>query len=368
MRLAFLGTRGVPARYGGFETAVEEVGRRLVERGHAVTVYCRHSPERLASYRGMRLVHLPAVKRKSADTLSHTALSMVHAIRTRPRYDAAIVMNTANSPFLPLAKAKGLSTALHVDGLEWKRGKWGRLGRSYYLLAEKLGTRWADALIADARGIQAYYLERYGSQSVFIPYGAPLIDRRGDRLPELGLRSGRYHLVVARFEPENSIDVIVEGYIRSASQYPLIVVGNAPYNSKYTRRIEDLASTDDRVRLLGSMWDQLLLDDLYANALTYVHGHTVGGTNPSLLRAMGAGTAVSAVDVVFTREVLGDTGHYFDTPAGVAKLLEESEISQDAARKRGAQGRERAAALYDWEHVASDYERLCERLSTLRTA
>ena len=354
----------MPARYGGFETAVEEVGRRLVDRGHSVTIYCRHSADPQPTYRGMRLVHLPALRVKSAETLSHTALSMLHAVRTKPRFDAAIVMNAANSPFLPLARASGLPVALHMDGLEWKRGKWGRVGRRYYRAAESLGARWADTLIADARGIQDYYLAQHGVDSEFIPYGAPLVVRREERLAELGLHSRRYHLLVARFEPENSVELLVRGYIGSRATHPLIVVGSAPYSATYTGMIESLAAEDDRVRLLGSVWDQELLDSLYANAATYVHGHTVGGTNPSLLRAMGAGTPVLAIDVVFTREVLGDTGRFFETPAELARMLEESEASADEEHERGERGRRRAAALYDWDQVAADYERLCRQLST----
>jgi glycosyltransferase involved in cell wall biosynthesis len=289
---------------------------------------------------------------------------MVHAVRAKPRFDVAIVMNAANSPFLPLARAAGLPVALHMDGLEWRRGKWGRLGRRYYRTAESIGARWADALVADARGIQAYYLEKHGVDSEFIPYGAPLVVRTKKGLAELGLHAGEYHVLVARFEPENSVELIVRGYIGSDAKHPLVVVGSAPYSAAYTRTIQSLAAGDDRVRLLGAVWDQELLDALYANAATYIHGHTVGGTNPSLLRAMGAGTPVLAIDVVFTREVLGDTGRFFENATDLARLLVESEVSADEERERGERGRQRAAALYDWDQVATDYERLFRQLST----
>ena len=361
MNIAFLGIRGVPARYSGFETAAEEVGRRLVERGHAVTVYCRGRDEH-SEWMGMRLVHLPTLRLKVTDTLAHTALSMLHLQRRPP--DVAVIFNAANAPLLPLARARRVPVALHVDGLEWKRAKWGPMGKRYYRAAERLAVRWADALIADARGIEEYYRQTFGAPSSFIPYGAPILaDPRTDRLAELDLLPRRYHLVVARFEPENNVETMVRGYLASASSLPLAVVGSAPYSARYTERIRDLAASDARVRLLGGVWDQDLLNALYANAYCYLHGHSVGGTNPTLLRAMGAGAPVLAFDVVFNREVLADTGRFFAGPDALARLVDEEEADSDACRQRGLRGRDRAAALYDWDAVTDGYEALCERLA-----
>lgn len=359
MRIALVGTRGVPARYGGFETAVEEIGRRLVERGHDVTVYCRG--ERGASdYLGMRLVHLPALRRRSLETLSHTALSVAHLVSHR-RPDAVVVFNAANAPFLPVLRARRVPVATHVDGLEWRRGKWGAAGRRYYRAAESLAVRWSDTLIADAQGIADYYDCEFGADTELIAYGAPQIDPdRTDRLSELGLSPRGYHLVVARFEPENHVDVVVEGYVRSGARRPLLVVGSAPYADAYTDRVRALA--DDRVRLLGGVWDQDLLDQLYAGSITYLHGHSVGGTNPSLLRAVGAQAPVNAFDVVFNREVLGEAGRYWRTPADVAALVELAESDEAATAERGVASGVRAK-LYDWDDVAVRYERLCEDLA-----
>ncbi|GMA86235.1 hypothetical protein GCM10025868_14850 [Angustibacter aerolatus] len=254
MRIALIGTRGVPARYGGFETAIEEVGRRLVDRGHDVTVYCRGDDEHGGAYLGMRLVHLPAMRRRSLETLSHTALSVLHLV-TRRRPDTAVVFNAANAPFLPLLRARRVPLATHVDGLEWQRGKWGPAGRRYYRTAESLAVRWSDALIADAQGIADYYDGEFGAETALISYGAPSVDPdRLDRLAELDLAPQGYHLVVARFEPENHVHVAVEGYVRSGATLPLVVVGSAPYADAYTEQVRALA--DDRVRLLGGVWDQ----------------------------------------------------------------------------------------------------------------
>lgn len=363
MRIALVGTRGVPARYGGFETCVEEVGRRLVERGHEVVVYCRRTTgaEPVPEYLGMRLVHLAAVRSRTLETLSHTALSALHLVRHRT--DAAIVFNAANAPFLPLLRAARIPVATHVDGLEWKRAKWGKGGRTYYRAAESLAVRWSDALIADARGIQEYYTERFGVATDLIPYGAPKVAGGADRLAELGLEPDGYHLVVARFEPENHVDVIVDGYRRSRARLPLVVVGSAPYADEYTAKVHALG--DDRVRFLGGVWDQELLDQMYANARTYLHGHSVGGTNPSLLRAIGAGTATTAFDVVFNREVLGDSGRWFSTADDVAREVEAAEDDPEATRRR-AEGALREAARYDWDDVTTGYEELCVRLAAGR--
>ena len=368
MRICFLGTRGLPPRYGGFETAAEEIGRRLVERGHSVTVYSRSTgassrAERPTSHMGIDLVHLPTVRLKAAETLVHTGLSSIH-LQLRP-CDVAIMFNAANAPFLPLLRARGVPCALHVDGLESKRSKWGRLGRGYYLVAESLGVRWADALIADAFGIQHYYQRMYAAETVYLAYGAPLLDDPGDSgLAALGLRRHDYHLVVARLEPENHVDLVVEGYLRSTARSPLVVVGSAPYAARHLRDIEGLAARDpERVRLLGSIWDQDLLNQLYANASSYVHGHSVGGTNPSLLRAMGAGTPVMAYDVVFNREVLGQCGRYFPDAAGLGALVERAEEDRAGERARGRSGQVRVAQRYDWEQVVDGYERLCAALA-----
>ncbi|WP_298459577.1 DUF1972 domain-containing protein [uncultured Cellulomonas sp.] len=366
MSIALAGTRGVPARYGGFETCVEEVGRRLVDRGHDVVVYCRSSAgegDRPSTYLGMRLVHLPAARRRSLETLTHTGLSVGHLAANR--VDAAIVFNAANSPWLPVLRAARIPVATHVDGLEWRRAKWGPVGRRYYRFAESAAVRWSDALIADAQGIASYYTSAFGVPTSLITYGAPLLDDAGhDRLDGVALEPGRYHLVVARFEPENHVHLIVEGYARSASTLPLVVVGTAPYADEYTHRVHALA--DQRVRFFGGVWDQTLLNQLYANARTYLHGHSVGGTNPSLLRAIGAGTAVSAYDVGFNREVLGADGRYFRTPDDVAAAVDASDADLEGTELR-AKALRRRAEDYDWDVVTDQYEELCRELRARRT-
>jgi glycosyltransferase involved in cell wall biosynthesis len=359
----------VPARYGGFETAVEEIGSRLVDRGHEVVVYCRDAGDLApGTHLGMELVHLPAAHRKSLETLSHTALSVSHLLARRRPCDAAFVFNAANAPLIPPLRARGVPVVVHVDGLEWQRDKWQGAGRRYYRVVEGLAVRWADALIADAQGIADYYADEFGAPTELITYGAPVQDDPGaTRLAELDLHPLAYHLVVARFEPENHVREIVMGYSESTSRHPLVVVGSAPYSNDYIAEVRRLADADPRVRLLGGVWDQAQLDELYANSLTYLHGHSVGGTNPSLLRAMGAGTAVLAYDVVFNRETLGDRGWFFDRPATLARLLEEAEARPDTLADAGRALRERARTTYDWDDVTSLYEDLALRLAAGET-
>lgn len=363
LRIAMIGTRGVPASYGGFETAVEEVGKRLVERGHDITVYTRGSEHREREYLGMRVVHLPALRQKQLETLSHTGLSALHAV-SRKAPDAAFVFNAANSPFVPLLRARGIPVALHMDGLEWKRSKWGARGRAYYRWAEQFGVRSADALIADAPGIADYYADQFGVPTELIRYGAPIIESAPiDGITALGLRPDGYHLVVARFEPENHVLEIVEGYRASGAAAPLVVVGSAPYAAEYTQRIHTAAAGDPRIRLLGGVFDQDLLDALYFHARTYVHGHSVGGTNPSLLRAMGAGTAVIAWDVNFNRETLDDLGWFFEDASEVERHFTDLELDREQVPTLSAAVQARAKDNFRWDDVATAYENLAGRIA-----
>lgn len=365
MRIAMIGTRGVPARYGGFETAVEEIGRRLAAGGHEVTVYTRGEKHPEPTYLGMKLVHLPAVKKKVAETLSHTALSVGHAAVRRPQ--VALVFNAANAPLLPVLRTLRIPVATHVDGLEWKRAKWSGAGQRYYKTVEKLAVRWSDALISDAVGIQDYYRETFGASSVFIPYGAPILGETDTgKLREAGYEPGGFHLIVARFEPENHLHVKIEGFRASRATRPLVVVGSAPYSDTYTARLHELAGGDPRIRFVGGVWDQDLLDAYYAGALTYLHGHSVGGTNPSLLRAMGAGASVLAYDVNFNREVLGDSGRFFGDAASLAAAVEAAEADPAGTALLGEAARKRAAESYVWDDVARAYEKLCADLAARR--
>ena len=363
LHVAILGTRGVPAKYGGFETAVEEIGCRLADWGHRVTVYARNPGQTLTEYRGMRVINAPAVRTKTAETLSHTAITTLHSIR-RERTDVALLMNAANAPLLPVFRRSGIPTVIHLDGLESRRAKWRGTGARYYRWAEKWATKWADRVISDSREIQRIINDKYGLESDFIPYGAEVISPVGGRLPEMNLVRRDYHLVVARFEPENHVLEAVHAYRVSDETRPLVVVGSSPYSHWYTRRVEEAAAGDSRIRLVGGIYDKELLDQLYANCRTYIHGHSVGGTNPSLLRAMGTGAPVLAFDCVFNREVLDDGGYFWASVSELTEYFDEiadSDEDDEVARQLNEfsrQGRDRIVTEYSWDAVARDYERV----------
>ena len=367
MHIAMIGTRGVPARYGGFETAIEEIGKRLVAGGHQVTVYCRNSFGGDVMWRdvhGMRCVPLPAARHRALETLSHSAVSSLHAAAiSRP--DVAFVFNAANAPFVRLLQAFGIRCALHTDGLEWQRGKWGPIGRRYYLLSERFGAMHADLIISDAEEISRYYAVRYNRPSEVISYGAELISPPASIVASMGLTPGEYYLAVARLEPENHVDVIVDGYGQTSSTRPLVVVGSTPYPRDYQNRLLATAAMDSRVAMLGSIWDERI-DALYAHTAMYLHGHSVGGTNPSLLRAMGAGAPVGAWDVVFNRQVTQAPSRcFFDRPQGVARLIEDCETDPSFWAANGAAGRKRVDMHYRWDDVAAAYERVADKLAAL---
>lgn len=353
LRFAMIGTRGVPAKYGGFETAIEEIGSRLVKRGYAVDVYCRNPEQKIREHKGMRLINLPALRTRTLETLSHSGLSVAHAVFARP--DAAIVFNAANAPYLPLLKVARIPAAVHVDGLEWKREKWKGAGARYYKSAEKMAVASGLPLIADARGIADRLQATYGRDSYFLPYGAPILDVGSARLRQLDLHRRAYHLVVARMVPENHVAQIVDGYALAGSRHPLVVVGTATYGSEYMSKVEAFARGGD-VRLVGAVWDQDLLDELYGNSLSYLHGHSVGGTNPSLLRALGCGAPVTAFDVNFNREVTAGHARFFDNPAAVSRAVLEDDRDPEGAVARGQRGKAHAARTYRWEDVTDGYE------------
>ena len=364
MRIAILGTRGIPARYGGFETLAEELSARLAAAGHAVTVYARaHTAVRgVTFHRGVAVHVLPALRFKSLETLSHTLLSSLHA--NRRRYDVILLCNAANAPLIPLLHARRLPVALNVDGLERKRRKWGVLGRAYYRMCERLSARWADEVVTDARVIQRYYRRAWQRSSVMIPYGGDLPSpAEDDVLHRLGLSKGGYFLYVSRFEPENNPDRVVEAYRGVPGDAQLVLVGDAPYADELIRRVRSLAAADPRVVLPGSVYGEGYRQLLF-NARAYIHATEVGGTHPALVEAMGAGRTVLFLDNLANREVVGTTGLPFTFTGDrslttvLTAFLTSPELFSDLADT----ARARVMELYRWDDVAAVYERLLEVL------
>lgn len=368
MKIAFVGTRGVPARYGGFETCAQEIGRRLADRGHDITVYARSSfyPGRSPEWEGMRVRYKPAIRLKSFETLSHTAFSLIDAARRG--FDALLVFNVANSPLLFPARRRGTPVVLHADGLEWMRGKWGRLGRAYLHWAERISARHPGPLVADSDEIGRYYEERYGRETVRIAYGAEV---KTSAWPELiapfGIEPGRYVLQITRFEPENNADLAVRAFEGLKSDVKLVLVGGALYRSITRRTISE--SRDPRLVRPGFIYDKDVLRELLCNAAAYIHGNEVGGTNPALLEAMAAGCFVIARDVPFNREVLGNAGIYFRKDAGDLREKIEWALGHPAEREAGKTAAvEIIRTRYDWDRVVDAYEALFRGLAPGPTA
>ena len=359
-----MGTRGVPASYGGFETAVEEIGKRLVAGGHDVTVYCRNPGQTITEFEGMRLVNLPAIRHRMAETLSHTTVSAVRAI-VKDKPDIALVLNAGNAPLIRPLRAAGIPVAVHLDGLESRREKWRGAGARYYRWAEKSAVRNANVVVADAQAIAQHVQATYGRTAEVIVYGADVIDPGAHRLAELGLVRRDYHLIVARLEPENHVLEAVHGYRVSEETRPLVVVGSAPYSQWYIDKVHAAAGADPRVRFLGGVYDRELLDQLYANSRSYLHGHSVGGTNPSLLRAMGAGAPVLAFDCEFNREVTADRALFWSSADQLTRLFDEmAEGERDELLvELSESGKQRVTEAYQWDAVADGYRRMLENLA-----
>ncbi len=363
LHVALLGSRGIPCRYGGYETLMEELASRLVEGGFRVTVYCRShlTPKGLKSFRGAELVVLPSLRTKYLETPVHTLLSCLHA-RGRD-FDAALVVNSANALWLPLLSLAGIRHALHVDGIEKRRAKWGALGRAVYALSERLACVLPDRLITDAEVIQRHYLERYGASSTAITYGvAPDPPRPARILDELHLEERGYFLYVSRFEPENNPHRLVEAYASVQGELPLVMVGDAPYAGEFIRSFQERA--DARVHFPGAIYGEGYRG-LLANALAYVQATEVGGTHPALVEAMGYGNCVIVNDTPENREVAGEVALYFraDQPQSLSQQLEWVRAHPEEARQRGQEAARRAARLYSWDAVSHQYAQLFHRLA-----
>jgi glycosyltransferase involved in cell wall biosynthesis len=353
MRIAILGTRGIPANYGGFETFAEELSTRLAARGHDVTVYCRarHSEP---AYRGVRLVYLPAIRHKYAETVAHAFVSTLHLLAHRA--DAALYCNGANAIFTMLPRIFGMPVALNVDGIERNRKKWNALAKAWYLASEWLSTFCPTAVVTDAETIREYYRERYGKDSVFIPYGAETGKARGTGVLEsLGLEPGRYFLYVSRLEPENRALEVREAFERTRTEMKLALVGDAPYAREYIRRVRD--TRDARIVMPGAIYGEGYRE-LGSHCFAYIHATEVGGTHPALIEAMGRGALALYRDTPENAEVAGGAGIPFGPGELTAKLEEVLAMPEEARAALREKAAERVRERYSWDAVTDAYERL----------
>jgi glycosyltransferase involved in cell wall biosynthesis len=361
MKLAILGTRGIPANYGGFETFAEELSTRLAARGHDVTVYGRSNNIRFRgpTYKGVRLTILPTIGTKYLDTVSHTLLSAIHALPRR--FDCILMCNAANALFAFIPRLGATPVALNVDGIERKRKKWGLAGRTYYRLSERLATLIPNVIVTDASVIREYYMKEYRAPSVMISYGAEC-ERVSTTsvLDQLGVTPRGYFLYVSRLEPENNAHLVIQSFEKVAAAMPLLIVGDAPYAAKY---IDQLRSTrDPRVRFPGAIYG-MGYRELQSHAYVYIHATEVGGTHPALIEGMGAGNCVIVYDTPENREVVGDCGLFFQDPESLGRHIQTTVNDPAMVAQYREKAWRRAKAVYSWEAVTDAYEKLFRDLA-----
>lgn len=356
MKLAILGTRGIPANYGGFETFAEELSVRLASRGHDVTVYGRSNNIRYSgrTYRGVHLVVLPTIATKHLDTVVHTFLSVLHA--APQRFDCILLCNAANAAFSIVPRMTAVPVVLNVDGIERKRKKWGPAGRLYYRISEYLATILPSAIVTDAAIIRDYYARRYGADSVMIAYGTGCMRVETAEIQKrLNVQPREYLLYVSRLEPENNAHLVIQAFETVRTSKPLLVVGDAPYARKYIERLKQ--TRDPRVRFPGAIYGTGY-GELQSHAYLYIHATEVGGTHPALVEAMGAGNCVIVYDTPENREVVGGAGLFFKDAAELSKLLQSAVDDPRMVDEFRRKARQRAETEYSWDRITDQYEKL----------
>lgn len=360
LRIAILGTRGIPAGYGGFETFAEQLATRLVARGHRVTVYAEAdgvAPAADGDHLGVRVRYRRRPRWGAASVLAYDCACLWDA---RKGYDLVYMLGYGAAWACWWPRLSGVPVWINVDGLEWARSKWSAVARLYLRTMEWVASRTATRTIADAQAIADRFRSLYpqGAPCSFIAYGAEIVQEADPAmLARWGLQPYRYLLVVARPEPENHIEEIIQGCLLHGGQWPLVVVGGVTGATAYQRRLLSMAG--DKVRFVGGIYDADQLQSLRVHAACYLHGHSVGGTNPSLLEALACGNWVFAHDNPYNREVARDAAAYFDTPEQLARSLDQWAASADGQRpERSRRARQRIAESYTWEGITDAYEAL----------
>jgi glycosyltransferase involved in cell wall biosynthesis len=357
MKLAILGSRGFPSTYGGYETLVRHLAPYLARAGHDVTVYCRTRDEgrRIWLTEGVRCIATPGRDTKSISTLSFGMTGTLDA--SFRRFDSILVLNNANGFWFPALRAARTPFAVNTDGIEWERGKWSRLGRATFQAGAWMTARNATTLICDSKAIGDIWRERFGVDSTFIPYGAAVLEDVGrDRLETLGLGNQPYLLVVARLAPENNVELTLDALdLLAGDAPPAVIIGSANFDSPIEARLRRMEA-EGRVLWPGHIDDQRLLEQLWAQSSVYVHGHSVGGTNPALLQALGAGAPTLALDTSFNAEVLPYAEYRFSLDARVlADRIRSVVASRSLQEEMAERGRSIIRERYSWDDVCQAY-------------
>lgn len=363
MKIAILGTRGIPNNYGGPETNAEMMSPVFLRMGHEVTVYNPDEhPYQESEWQGIKIRHI--TNRESVLGIWGTILYDFLCLKDALASDFDVILELGYVPcgiFYPLffreQRPHRPKLLTNMDGLEWKRSKWNRLLQRFAELTERLGAQYSDAMISDNEAIRDYLLDKYGKDSYFIPYGAvPMGALDSSTLAYYGVAPGGYLMLIARLEPENNIETILDGYVQSGSEMPFLVVGKT--NTKHGQYLRRKYSTKDSIRFLGGIYDYSALSALRGQADIYFHGHSVGGTNPSLVEAMSSHAFIAAHDNPFNRSVLENRALYFFTPGDVAALIQADHEAIRSGYQAG--NRQKVDRLYNWEHIAAEHIRAVE--------
>ena len=353
--VAVIGTRGYPSYYGGYETTVRKLAPYFVSMGWDVTVYGRRGATRPDDKdRDNRVIarFTAGLETQKLSTLSHGFTAAVDAAARRP--DVALVCNVANGYFLPLLKARGIPTLVNVDGIEWERAKWSPFAKRVFHSGAQFAAKWASELVFDARSIEGYWRQAFGAKGIFIPYG-------GDVPPALvvpdGLTHRGYVLLIARFVPENSVPEFFQAVPAIAAKQPVVIVGCSGYGGELDNAARELAASHPSVSWLGQISNDKLLLALWQHAGVYFHGHSVGGTNPSLVQAMAASAPTLARDTIYNREVLGPEGRFVNAdPEAITRTVLQMMENPTALDELARVNLERAKQHYSWQQVCEAYE------------
>ncbi|SFM94139.1 glycosyltransferase [Thermodesulforhabdus norvegica] len=370
MKIALLGSRGIPASYSGFETFYENLAVRLVRKGHDVTVYNRtgYVTYRRSYYKGVRLIRFPSIKSKHLDTISHTFISTLHALKEK--FDIYYFCIAGNSPVALMAKILGGVVVLNVDGSDADREKWETGAKAYIRFAERISGKSAHAVIADSHAVKRLYREHYKTPTVYIPYGANPWHRDREKgntevLKRFGLEHDGYILFVSRMTPENKADLLVKAFKKARTNLKLVLVGDAPYADDYRRYLDDLCAKDPRIVRTGYLWK----DDyrqISSHCRFFVLPSTINGTRPVLLDQMAFANCVVVANNPAQQEVVRDCGVYFDKDLAEDSLAEKIELlTHDSNLVMACRDKafRRASRVYSWDRITKTYEALFRKLT-----
>ncbi len=362
MKIALIGIRGIPVIYSGFEVCAEKLSVDLTRRGHDLTVYCRTpyvNPEK-KNYKGVKLVIVPTIKSKNWETIIHSFLSTLHAIFIG-RYDLVYYFGVGSSLFSLLPRLFGIKTVVNVDGLDWKREKWGTIGKLYLALSEYLAIFLPNKIITDSLFIKKYYKKRFKKKTKYIPYGYYLEKRENKSiLQRFGLEKKKYLVWVGRFVPDNHPDQLIEAFSKLSTKIKCVIVGDDVRESSYKKKLLQQGRSVENVIFTGFL-DRVPYAKIVKNALAYVETKRSGGTHPSLVEAMGFGSLIVSNNHIANRGVLGNTAVLYKvgSRADLTKKLRwvvnrRNYKKQNLLRKKCA---ERAKHRYSWEKIIDNYER-----------